>query len=113
MIKKMVMDEERLREVLGFSKLGLPEEEFPEVLERVNAVLRMCDDMQELEHDEIEPFEWEVNKIPALRKDEPVVWEGRDKFMDQAPVRDGDFLRVPRIISLNDDETSEDEFRED
>ena len=27
MIKKMVMDEDRLREVLGFSRIGLPEEE--------------------------------------------------------------------------------------
>ena len=34
MIKKMVMDEDRLREVLGFSRIGLPEEEFAEVLDR-------------------------------------------------------------------------------
>ena len=28
MIKKMEMDEKRLREVLGFSCIGLPEEEY-------------------------------------------------------------------------------------
>ena len=46
MIKKMVMDEERLREVLTLARIGLPEEEFPAVLGRVNAVLRMCDELK-------------------------------------------------------------------
>ncbi|MDO5563355.1 MAG: Asp-tRNA(Asn)/Glu-tRNA(Gln) amidotransferase subunit GatC [Synergistaceae bacterium] len=109
---KMVMDEERLREVLTFSRIGLPEEEFGEVLERVNSVLRMCDEMQELDHDKVEPFEWNVKQMPARRPDTPVVWAGRDAFLDQAPVRDGDFFRVPRIIA-RDGETSEDEFEEE
>ena len=92
MIKKMVMDEDRLREVLGFSRIGLPEEEFAEVLDRVNSVLRMCDEMQELDHDNVEPFEWDIKKAPARREDVPVVWGGRDDFLDTAPVRDGDFF---------------------
>ena len=33
-----------------------------------------------------------------------VKWDGRDAFLDQAPVRDGDFFRVPRIIALEDEE---------
>ncbi len=112
MIKKMVMDEDRLREVLGFSRIGLPEEEFAEVLDRVNSVLRMCDEMQELDHDNVEPFEWDTKKAPARREDVPVVWGGRDDFLDAAPVRDGDFFRVPRIIA-KDDDSSEDEFGEE
>lgn len=96
---KMVMDAERLKDVLTFSRIGLPEEEFGEVLDRVNSVLRMCDEMQELDHENIEPFEWDVRKIPERRPDVPVVWTGRDAFLDQAPVRDGDFFRVPRIIA--------------
>ena len=81
MIKKMVMDEDRLREVLGFSRIGLPEEEFAEVLDRVNSVLRMCDEMQELDHDNVEPFEWDIKKAPARREDVPVVWGGRMIFL--------------------------------
>ena len=109
MIKKMEMDEERLREVLGFSCIGLPEEEYAEVLDRVNAVLRMCDDMQELDSSNVSPFEWDVMKAPARREDIPVTWDGRDRFLDQAPVRDGDFFRVPRIIAKEDDSESEEE----
>lgn len=109
MIKKMVMDEERLREVLTFSRIGLPEEEFGEVLDRVNAVLRMCDEMQELDHDNVEPFEWDVKKVPARRPDKAAVWEGRDKFLAQAPVREGDFFRVPRIIAREEDSESGEE----
>lgn len=101
---KMVMNEERLKEVTEMARIGLPEEEYAAVLARVNAVLRMCDEMQELEHSSVKPFEWDVKKAPERRKDESSVWRGRDPFLEQAPVSDGDFFRVPRIIALQDSE---------
>lgn len=103
MIKKMVMNAERLREVTGLSRIGLPEEEFQEVLDRVNAVLRMCDEMQELDHDNVKPFEWDVIKAPKRRADIPDKWEKRDEFIDESPIREGDFYRVPKIISLDEE----------
>lgn len=103
MIKKMVMNAERLREVTGLSRIGLPEEEFQEVLDRVNAVLRMCDEMQELDHDNVKPFEWDVIKAPQRRADVPKKWEKRDEFIAESPIRDGDFYKVPKIISLDEE----------
>lgn len=107
MIKNMEMDRERLREVLTLSRIGLPEDRYQEVLDRVNDILRLCDKMQALAHEDAAPFEWDVKKAPARRRDEPVKWEGRDTFMSEAPVRDGDFFRVPRIIALEDYEEGE------
>ena len=104
MIEKMEMDRERLREVLTMSRIGLPEEDYQEVLDRVNDVLRLCDKMREIAHEEVKPFEWEVKKAPARRADEPKRWGGRDEFLAKAPVRDGDFFRVPRIIALEEEE---------
>lgn len=109
MVKKMVMDEERLREVLGLSSIGLPEDEFAEVLDRVNDVLRMCDDMQELGCSNVRPFEWDVKKAPSRRSDVPFKWGKRDQFLDQAPVREGDFFRVPRIIARDEDSSCSEE----
>lgn len=102
MIKEMEMDKERLREVLTLSRIGLPEEQYQEVLDRVNDILRLCDKMQELADTDVAPFEWDVKKAPVRRADVPVKWEGRDAFLDQAPVREGDFFRVPRIIALEE-----------
>jgi len=104
---KMEMDEQRLREVIELSRIGLPEEEFKDVLDRVNAVLRMCDEMQDLRMDGVSPFEWDIIEAQRMRPDVPEVWEGRDDFLNQAPVRDGDFFRVPRIIPLEEDGVSE------
>lgn len=104
MIKNMEMDMERLREVLTLSRIGLPEEKYQEVLDRVNEILRMCDKMQELAGEYEPSFEWDVMKPPMRRRDEPVKWEEREDFLAQAPVRDGDFFRVPRIIALEDEE---------
>lgn len=112
MTKKMVMDSDRLKEVLEFSRIGLPEDEFCEVLDRVNAVLRMCDDMQELDCSSIAPFEWKTQKTHERREDVAVLWDGRDDFMNSAPVRDGDFFKVPRIIAVDCD-SRQDEFAEE
>ena len=104
MIKKMEMDRERLREVLTLSRIGLPEERYKDVLDRVNDILRLCDKMQELAQKDVPPFEWDVQKAPKRRADEPRRWEGRDVFLEEAPVRSGDFFRVPRIIALEANE---------
>ena len=103
MIKQMEMDRERLREVLTLSRIGLPAEDYQEVLDRVNEILRLCDKMQTLASEEAAPFEWDVKKAPSRRVDEPVCWQGRADFLDRAPVREGDFFRVPRIIALEDE----------
>lgn len=100
MIEKMKMDKERLSEVLTLSRIGLPDEEYDEVLKRVNDILSLCDKMQELAHEDVKPFEWDVKKAPERRADVPRKWDGRDTFLNQAPVREGDFFRVPRIIAL-------------
>lgn len=100
---KMEMDEDRLKEVTDLAKIGLPQEEYAEVLGRVNAVLRMCDEMQELDQSSVNPFEWDVKKAPERREDVPRAWCGRKEFLAQAPTADGDFFRVPRIIALEED----------
>lgn len=97
---KMEMNEERLKEVTNLASIGLPREEYAAVLERVNAVLRMCDAMQELDHSLVKPFEWDVNRSTERRPDAPDQWSGRTFFLAQAPAADGDFFRVPRIIAL-------------
>jgi aspartyl-tRNA(Asn)/glutamyl-tRNA(Gln) amidotransferase subunit C len=102
MIKKMTMDEQRLKEVLTLSRIGLPESEFGEVLNRVNAVFRMCDNMAELDLESVQPFEWDVKAPQGRRADCPDQWGGREKFLSQAPTVEGDFFRVPRIIAVDE-----------
>ena len=68
MIQNMEMDRERLREVLTLSRIGLPEEKYQEVLDRVNEILRLCDKMQELAGEDVPQFEWDVKKAPARRR---------------------------------------------
>lgn len=104
---KMEMNEDRLREVTSLARIGLPKEEYEAVLARVNAVLRMCDEMQALEHSSVKPFEWDVKKAPDRRADKPLKWNGRELFLAQAPASDGDFFRVPRIIALDEDGADE------
>lgn len=108
-MKEMRMDEGRLREVLTLSKIDLPENEFNEVLRRVNDVFAMCDEMAELDLKSVEPFDWKVRTPQGRRCDCTESWNGRDKFLSQAPTADGDFFRVPRIIDQDNGSEEADE----
>ncbi len=101
MIKKMEMDEERLREVLGFSCIGLPEEEYAEVLMPGSSAVLRCTICRNSDSSNVSPFEWDVMKAPARREDIPVTWGWRGSLPDQAPVRERRLL--PRPADQQDD----------
>lgn len=102
MTDKNRMDVTVLKEILNFSCIDLSEAEYPKVVSRVNEVLEMCDEMHELDLAGTPLFEWEEAGPFLRREDLPRGWSGRDSFMEGAPVSDGDFFRVPRILSEED-----------
>ena len=99
MTDKNKINETVLKEILSISCIDLPEKEYPEVMNRINEVLRMCDEMGDLDLTDVRPFEWETSGPFSRREDLPFSWSGRDSFLKGAPVSDGDFFRVPRILA--------------
>jgi aspartyl-tRNA(Asn)/glutamyl-tRNA(Gln) amidotransferase subunit C len=101
--KKIVMTKDKLIEVFDLSKIKLPSEaEFQKVLNKINELIYMCDDMRDLDLTKVNTFEWEMHSLPKRREDIPQIWDRRDSFLEKAPVSEGDFFRVPRIMALEE-----------
>lgn len=103
MNKRLIMTENKLIEVFDLSKINLPKElEFQKVLNKINDLIDMCDNTKDLDLTNVTPFDWEMKAMPKRREDRPQQWDSRDSFLEKAPVSEGDFFRVPRIIALEE-----------
>lgn len=92
------IDEEQVRKVARLSRLELTEREVEEFTGQLSAILEYVEKMNELETDSVEPLAHCLPISNVLRED--VVREslGTEKTLANAPQRDEDFFKVPKIL---------------
>ena len=92
------IDEEQVRKVARLSRLELTEGEVEEFTGQLSAILEYVEKMNELETDSVEPLAHCLPISNVLRED--VVREslGTEKTLANAPQRDEDFFKVPKIL---------------
>ena len=92
------IDEEQVRKVARLSRLELTEGEVEEFTGQLSAILEYVEKMNELETDSVEPLAHCLPISNVLRED--VVREslGTEKTLANAPQRDEDFFKVPKLL---------------
>lgn len=95
----MSVDRETTLRMAHAAQLRIEEDEVEGMMASLNDILDFCSLVGELDTTDTPDFSWRMIKRAGRRSDEPIVWPDRDKFCASAPTSDGDFFRVPRIIS--------------
>ena len=104
---KLLMTVDRLKEVFELSKISIPSEpEFTTILNKINFLIEECSDFTELDLSEIPSFDWHDDTFLERRADAKHQWSGRDLFLKKAPVANGDYFRVPKIISAEENDSN-------
>ena len=88
-----------VRKVAQLARLELPEETISTYTGQLERILDYVDQLQAVDTDGVPPTTRAVEVINATREDRVVATEVRDDLLDQAPQREGDFFRVPRILA--------------
>jgi len=99
-------------EILRIARLGrlfVSEEEVGPLQRHLNGILEHFERLKRLDLEGIDPFALEEEATGFLREDAVSAWAGREEVLQQAPNREGDFFRVPRILEENEEEVSPDE----
>ncbi|HHW01599.1 MAG TPA: Asp-tRNA(Asn)/Glu-tRNA(Gln) amidotransferase subunit GatC [Thermoanaerobacterales bacterium] len=94
----MRIAKETVEHVANLARLYLSEEEKAEMTEKLNSILDYMDKLNELDTSDVEPTAHVIPIKNVFRED--VVQESLplEKALENAPDRDGNFFRVPRII---------------
>ena len=94
----MSAGKEELRRLAYLTRLELTPTEEEEMIGHLNKMLSYVEKLKELNTDGIEPTAHAVDVSAPMREDVVTNQPDTDNLLRNAPAREGDFLKVPRII---------------
>lgn len=92
------IDEAQVRKVAKLSRLELSSAEVEEFTGQLSAILGYVEKMNELDTTGVEPLAHCLPISNVLREDCVRESLGTEKALANAPQRDGDFFKVPKIL---------------
>ena len=87
-----------VRKVAHLARLELQEDQIETYTEQLEQILSYVDQLQEIDTENIPPTTRAVEVVNAMREDIVEVKCSREDILNQAPQREGDFFRVPKIL---------------
>ena len=87
-----------VRKVAHLARLELPEDQIETYTEQIEEILSYVDQLQEIDTESIPPTSRAVEVVNVMREDLVEVNCSREDLLNQAPQREGDFFRVPKIL---------------
>jgi len=87
-----------VRKVAHLARLELPYDQIEIYTAQLEDILSYVDQLQEIDTKNVPPTTRAVEVFNAMREDLVDVNCSREDILNQAPHREGDFFRVPKII---------------
>ena len=94
------IDESQVRKVAKLSRLELDDAEVAEFTGQLSAILGYVEKMNELDTENVEPLAHCLPISNVFRPDSVKESLGTAKTLANAPQRDGDFFKVPKILDV-------------
>jgi aspartyl-tRNA(Asn)/glutamyl-tRNA(Gln) amidotransferase subunit C len=94
----MKLSRESVQRIATLARLRLTADEESEITGQLDRILSYMDKLNELDTANIELFNHDIDNLSALREDKVANQPNTDALLANAPDRDGNFFRVPKII---------------
>ena len=95
------IDAEQVRKVAKLARLDLSESEVEEFSGQLSAILKYVEKMNELDTENVQPLAHCLDVSNVLREDVAGESLGVEKTLANAPQRDNEFFKVPKILDDN------------
>jgi aspartyl-tRNA(Asn)/glutamyl-tRNA(Gln) amidotransferase subunit C len=92
------IDAQQVRKVAKLARLDLTEAEIEQFTGQLSAILEYVEKMNELDTADVEPLAHCLPISNCFRGDVVTESLGTEKTLANAPQRDGDFFKVPKIL---------------
>ncbi len=88
-----------LDKIAHLARLSLKEEEKEKFLWHVNQILQYMEKLNEVDTNGVEPLSHSMDLINVMRDDEKNESLPQQKALENAPQKNDEFFRVPKVIS--------------
>ena len=95
----MIIDNEQVRKVAHLARLELKPEEEEIFTTQLSSILEYVEQLSELDTETVPPTTRAIDVSNITREDHLEPFPNREEILSCAPEQDGDFFKVPKIIS--------------
>ena len=88
-----------VRKVAHLARLDLPEDTIATFTGQLERILDYVDQLQAVDTEGVPATTRAVEVVNVTREDKVEATEVREDLLEQAPLREGDFFRVPKILA--------------
>ncbi|MES2566797.1 MAG: Asp-tRNA(Asn)/Glu-tRNA(Gln) amidotransferase subunit GatC [Bacteroidota bacterium] len=92
------IDIKTVNEVAHLARLEFTEEGKVEILNDMNRMLAFVDKLNEMDTDGVEPLIYMTDEVNVMREDEPKETVTQKEALKNAPKKDSDYFKVPKVI---------------
>ncbi|PTX19490.1 aspartyl/glutamyl-tRNA(Asn/Gln) amidotransferase subunit C [Pontibacter mucosus] len=94
----MSTDIQTIRKIAHLARLEFNEEKEQEVLQDLNKILNWVDQLRQLDTEHVAPLIHMSEEVNVLREDEPRNTITHEEALQNAPKKDSDYFRVPKVL---------------
>ncbi|MGM0580900.1 MAG: Asp-tRNA(Asn)/Glu-tRNA(Gln) amidotransferase subunit GatC [Bacteroidota bacterium] len=94
----MSINKETLEKIAHLARLEFDEKSEEKMLKDMNNMLSFVEKLQELDTENVEPLQAMSFEINQMREDKVNVHLSREKGLKNAPKKDQEYFRVPKVI---------------
>ncbi len=97
-----MIDIEQVKKVALLGRLELTPEEESQFSTQLSSILDYFEQLSELDTTNVQPTTRAIELSNITRLDQQKTYGDREALLDQAPQRDEDFFRVPKILNTDE-----------
>lgn len=98
----MIIDNNTIDRLAKLAKLKFDTEEMATITPELEKIVLMCEQLKNVDTEGIEPLIYMTNAQSVLRDDIVVQNTTHEEALKNAPKKDSDFFRVPKVIESNE-----------
>ena len=97
-----MIDREEVKKVANLARLNISEAEEEAFTTQLNSILEYFDQLSELDTTDVPPTTRAIETSNITRVDKLTPFPDKEELLKAAPEQQGDFFRVPKIISSDE-----------
>ncbi len=94
----MKIDKETLEKIAHLARLNFDEKEEQSMLDSMSDILTWVEKLNEIDTTNVEPLTHMASEVNSVREDELGPHLNHDDALKNAPKKDADYIRVPKVL---------------
>lgn len=95
----MKIDDKRVDELAHLARLEFNQQQKVTIKSDLEKIIDFCDKLKEVDTANVEPLIYVNDEINVLREDQVEASLSKEKALKNAPSKDSDYFKVPKVIS--------------